>query len=274
MIVPSRMKYRKQVQQSNNTPKHWLTTVLGIIAAVVLFVCALAQTTVLNEQYMTNQIVSSTVSDQIQNDINSSLSSYGIDTQVINTKQTRKILKQVVHQVYEGKSIHINIEDVMNNDESKLGNTLSSYGVPSALISQLPTGSVNEQISSVVNNRLNNSEIQQLETSIKIARVVTFAGLIISVAILLLIVIRNLFSKTIIRDFRWITLLSSGIFALLLMATKKIIQGYSSDMASFANVIHNISENVLSIGWQMVMVDIGLSIVLFIISLVLSRQRS
>ena len=274
MIVPSRMKYRKQVQQSNNTPKHWLTTVLGIIAAVVLFVCALAQTTVLNEQYMTNQIVSSTVSDQIQNDINSSLSSYGIDTQVINTKQTRKILKQVVHQVYEGKSIHINIEDVMNNDESKLGNTLSSYGVPSALISQLPTGSVNEQISSVVNNRLNNSEIQQLETGIKIARVVTFAGLIISVAILLLIVTRNLFTKTIIRDFRWITLLSSGIFALLLMATKKIIQEYSSDMASFANVIHNISENVLSIGWQMVMVDIGLSIVLFIISLVLSRQRS
>ncbi len=268
------MEYRKQTNQPHNASKHWLTTLLGVLASVVLFICALAQTTVLNEQYMTNEIISSSVSSQIKSDVNSSLSSYGIDTNVINDQQTRKILKQVIHQVYEGKNVHISVDNIINDNESKLSETLSGYGVPSSVISQLPTGSINDQISSIINSRLNNDEIQELETGIKIARVSTLIGLVISVVILLLIVIRNLFSRTIIRDFRWITLIGGGIAAGILIMTKPVVQSYAQDFASFANVIQEISTNILKIGWQMVMVDIVVAVILFIISFFLRRRRS
>ena len=92
--------------------------------------------------------------------------------------------------------------------------------------------------------------------------------------ILLLIVIRNLFSRTIIRDFRWITLIGGGIAAGILIMTKPVVQSYAQDFASFANVIHEISTNILKIGWQMVMVDIVVAVILFIISFFLRRRRS
>lgn len=274
MILPSRVEYRHQNKQEHDVPKHWLTTILGVVAAIVLLICALAQTTILNEQYMTNEIVNSSVSNQIQNDINSSLSSYGLDTNVISGQQTRKILKQVIHQVYQGKNVRVNVENIVDDNESRLSETLSSYGLPSAVINQLPTGSINEQISSVVNGRINNDQLHELETGITIARASTLAGLVVSVVVLLLIVIRNLFSRTIIRDFRWITFYSGVIFACFLIMIKPVIKSYSQDFASFANVIHEISANILKIGWQMVAVDIGLAIILFIISFFLGRRRS
>ena len=56
--------------------------------------------------------------------------------------------------------------------------------------------------------------------------------------------------------------------------TKPVVQSYAQDFASFANVIHEISTNILKIGWQMVMVDIVVAVILFIISFFLRRRRS
>lgn len=272
--LPSRKQYRKSTVQPVRVAHHWGTTVLGVIAAVVLLVCALAQTTVLNESFMVNQIASSQVGQEVKNDINASLSSYGIDDQIITTKQTNRLLKQAVHQIYEGKNIRLDMSGVMGNVEDKAGNTLSSYGVPSSVINSLPTGSLNDQVSSIVNSRINNDDVTELEGWLRTLRLVTIIGLILSVIVLLLIVIRDAVAKTVVRDFRWVTLLSGIVSAGLVMVIKPVLQSYASDYASFSNVINQISGAILNVGWQMVLVDLGLAVVLFIISLVFHHHKA
>lgn len=272
--MSSRRQYRESEAQTKSAPKHWLSTFIGIIAAVVLFMCLFARSTVLNENFMSNEIVSSNVGKQVRNDINASLSSYGIDEDVISTKQANQLLQQGLKQVYAGKPVRLDFSSVLGNLEGRASSTLSSYGVPSSVISQLPTGSLNSQVSATLNSRINNQQIQQVEDALKMANSVTISGIVISVILLVLIAVRDLVGRTVVRDFRWITLISGMISAGFLAMVKPLVHGYSADFASFATVISKITTDVVRVGWHMVLVDLALAIILFIISLIFYRRKA
>lgn len=275
ITLPSRKQYRERaVSQPAKVAHHWVTTIIGICAAVVLLFSSLLQTTVLNENFMTDQITSSQVGQEVKNDINASFSSYGINGQLITTKQVNQLVKQAVHQVYAGKAIHLDTSEIMDGVQGRASNTLSSYGVPSTVINKLPTGALNDQVSSIINSRINTQEVTELENGIRLARVITITGLIIAVLMLLLIVVRTWLTRTVTRDFRWITLVSGIVSAGLLIMVKPVLNSYASDYASYSAVINQISSAILKVGWQMVLVDLGLALVLWVISLVFHRRRA
>lgn len=272
--MPSRREYRAENKKPKATRKHWLSTIVGVIAAVVLFACLFVHTTILNESYMSTEIINSGVGKQVKNSLNASLSSYGIDEQIITTKQTNKLLKQGIKQIYQGKPVKLDYSEVLDGLENKADNTLSSYGLPSSLISELPTGSLNSQVSSALNSKINTQQIQEVESDIKLANGLTITGIVVSVVVLVLIAVRNLISRTIIRDFRWITLISGIISAALLSTVKPLVQNYSADMASFSSVVQKITDDVVQVGWQMVLVNLVIAGVLFIISFIFHRRRA
>ncbi|WP_251547162.1 hypothetical protein [Limosilactobacillus caecicola] len=272
--MPSRMEYRQQVQPVETPKHHWGTTIIGALAVVLLVICALAKATVLNEKFVEQQVTSSAVSAEVKNDLNASLASYGLSGGVITTKQTRQLLKQATRQVYQGKRLHLDMSSVSNSLENKAVGVLSSYGVSSSVLSSLPTGSVNDQVSTIINNRINSEAITNLENGLRLGRLLNLTGLIISIIILMLIVMRSWFTKTLVRDFRWITLLGGLGSALLLVSARPVIHSLQVDYASFSTVINQVSNAILKVGWQMVIVDLVLAIVLWMVSLFLRGHRS
>ena len=271
--VPSRKQLRELNQGSSVQNKHhWGTRLLGICAVIVLLFCSFAQATVLSERFMVKELTNSGLAREVRNDVNASLASYGIQGDVITTSQTNQLLKQAIHQIYQGKPLQLDTSDVANTVQNSAGNTLAKYGVSSSLISDVPTSSINNQVSTIINNRLNTSDVKKLETGIHVARVGSIIGLVVSIIVLLLIVIRDVFSKAIIADFRWITLLSGILSAFGLSLIKP--ERYASDYASFSEVINEIGHAILKVGWQMIMVDLGLAIFLFIIAFVFNRRKA
>lgn len=272
--MPSRREFRTVQQHSTAVPKHWLSTLVGIIAAVVLMVCLFVHSTVLNQQFMSTEVVHSSMAKQVKNDINASLSSYGIDEQIVTTKQTNKLLTQGIKQIYQGKPVKLNFASVLGGLEDRADNTLAGYGLPESLISQLPTGSLNSQISATLNSRINGTQVQQVENAIKTGNRITIAGIMISVVILVLVAVRDLFSRTVLRDFRWITLISGLIMVVLILMIQPLVQSYSADLASFQNVIKQITADTIKVGWQMVAVDLTLAVVLWLVSFIFHRQKA
>ena len=269
-----------QIRQQQVAPKpakairHWLIKLVGILAMVILFVCSLARTTILNEHYMAREIDHTEVSEQLKNDVNASLASYGIDNDIVTEKQASKLLKQAVHQVYRGETIHLDFDDVLENLEGQTTATLSNFGVPSSVIKDLPTESLNTQLSSSINSRINGEEIQEVESELKLARALTLCGLIASIVILLLIVIIDWFSQMIVSDFKWIVLIGALLNGGLLLIAKPIAMSFAQDYASYQQVIMKICQDVFKTGWQIVIVEIVLAIVLLIISLSFHHRKA
>ena len=159
-----------------------------------------------------------------------------------------------------------------NAVQGRVGNTLAKYGVSSSLTNDVPTSSINSQVSTIINNRINTTDFAKLENGIHVARVGSIIGLVVSIIVLLMIVIRDIFAKALIADFRWITLLSGILSAFSLSLLKP--ERYANNYASFAEVINEIGHAILKVGWQMIMVDLGLAIFLFIIAFVFNRRKA
>lgn len=272
--MASRSEYRNEKKLDASKPhKHWIGTIFGIIAGLVLFTSLLINSTILNESFMTKQITRSSVVNTVHSEVNSSLSSYGINQEILTTAQTKKIVKQITHEVYNDQTIHINVSSILGNVEGKASSELSQYGISSDIINSLPTGSVNSQISTIINSRLNSSSLQNLEVAIKSARIITITLMIVAVIVLLLICIRNVFTNTVVRDFRWITLFTGILSAAILMIAKNFVNDYTVEYASYKTSILQISNAVLQIGWQMVIVILVISIVLFGLSVVFKARN-
>lgn len=271
--MPSRKQLREDQRLTRPTNgHHWITRVIGVIAVTVLLFCSLAQTTILNERFMTKELINSNLASEVQNDVNASLSGYGIQGNVITVQQTNKLLKQGIHQIYQGKPIQLDTSDVTSSLQNQAGNTLAKYGISSTVISNAPTSTINSQVATVLNHRLNTQDVAELEDGIHIARVIAMIGLAVSIIILVLIAVRSAFARSIVADFRWITIVSGLLSAALLSAIKP--ENYASDYASFASVITQTGHSILKIGWQMVCVDLVIAGLLLIMGLVFKRFRA
>ncbi len=271
--VPSRKQLRDAKQSGMPVQSHhWVTRLVGTIALIILLFCSLAQTTVLNERFMTKELVNSSLANEVQNDINANLSSYGIQGRIVTTDQTNKLLKQAIHQVYQDEPIQLNTSDVVNSIQNRAGNTLSKYGISSSLVNSVPTSSISNQLASILNNRLNTKDVAKLENDIHVARTITIIGLVTSIIILVLLAVRGMVTKSIVADFRWMTLISGIVSVGVLSLIKPA--NYASSYASFSSSIMQVSRSILKIGWQMVCIDIIIAVLLFIIGLFFKRGRA
>ncbi|WP_295729949.1 hypothetical protein [uncultured Limosilactobacillus sp.] len=271
--MPSRKQLRDAKQSGMPVQSHhWVTRLVGTIALIILLFCSLAQTTVLNERFMTKELVNSSLANEVQNDINANLSSYGIQGRIVTTDQTNKLLKQAIHQVYQDEPIQLNTSDVVNSIQNRAGNTLSKYGISSSLVNSVPTSSISNQLASILNNRLNTKDVAKLENDIHVARTITIIGLVTSIIILVLLAVRGMVTKSIVADFRWMTLISGIVSVGVLSLIKPA--NYASSYASFSSSIMQVSRSILKIGWQMVCIDIIIAVLLFIIGLFFKRGRA
>lgn len=253
--------------------RHWVSTLLGIFAMLVLMLCLLMNTTVLNEKFVAREVTQSTVGSEIQSEINSSLSTYGIEGETITKKQTNELLSTAVKQVYSGQPIKLDLSDILSNLEDGTTSTLSNYGVPSELKNSV-TDSVNSEVTNIINSRINTPAVNQFESQIKLAKTLMIIGLVVSVALLFIIALYDLFSHTLLRDFRWITIVAGGLFALLLSFFKPLIVSAVSTDVTMKSLATPIVNDIIRQGNFLSLGIIVVGLILLVLSIVMKRRSA
>lgn len=272
----SRKSLRKQAQPDASATKprrHWVSTVVGILAMLIMMFCLLLNTTVLNEEFVANEITQSTVSGEIQSQINSSLSQYGVAGETITKKQTNELLKTAVKQVYSDHPIKLDLYDILNNLEDDTNDTLSNYGVSDELKNSV-TDSVNTEVTNIINSKINTPAVTQFESRIKLAKTLVIVGLIASVAILFMVALYDLFTHTLLRDFRWIMIISGSLFAIFLNWLKPLITSAISTDVTINSLATPIVNDILKqVNWLTIGV-VAIGLILFTMSLLIRRRMA
>lgn len=272
----SRESLRRQAQpevKASKPRRHWISTVIGILAMLIMMGCLLLNTTVLNEEFVAREITQSAVGKEIQSQINSSLSQYGVAGETITKKQTNELLRTAVKQVYSGRPIKLDLSDVLSNLEDGTTNTLSNYGVSSDLRNSV-TDSVNTEVTNIINSQINTPAVAQFESRIKLAKTLVVVGLIASVAVLFMVALYDLFAHTLLRDFRWIMLISGSLFAVFLNWLKPLITNAISSDVTMNSLATPIVNDILRQGNLLTVGVVVIGLVLFVMSLIIRRRMA
>jgi membrane-anchored glycerophosphoryl diester phosphodiesterase (GDPDase) len=101
-------KVEKSVEKSiEETPKkrHFLYCLWGVICVTLLGLTLLINSTLLNVNFVKEEVTSSSLESVMLNQVNSSLTQYGISTSVLKKSDTDKLINQAIDQVYAGEKL-------------------------------------------------------------------------------------------------------------------------------------------------------------------------
>lgn len=260
------MTSRESLRNTNSSVKpvrkHWITTFLGIIAFVVLLAALLLNTTVLNEHFALKELSQTTLNSQIKDQINDSFNAYGMTGEVVDQKQTDELLKTAIKQVYAGKPIHLDVSDVVGNLQDS-NSLLQGYQLPGTI-----SDGIDDTVNEVINNSINSSQLTTVEQYLKHGRRLVIISLTISILVLLVIAIYDLFTGTILRDFRWICLVSTLIFWGGISFAQSAIASQLTNDTTWGPIVNSIVKAVYHQGEYFVIAMLILSVFLFVFSII------
>lgn len=271
MITRSELRKQQAAEQPENKQpaKRPLKSVwLGTVLIVLLVVGMLLKATILNPSFVANEIVASPITSELQSQINGQLSQNGLVNLKISDEDTKELVKQATKQVYAGEDINLDLDKLENKWQTQLNQQLSSYGLSTTM---LPSGSLDQlqnQLNQTINQQLNTAPIQTAVKTIKTAKVIVNAVLVVSLLGLVILGIKNLIQKTLLAYFSWATTIASGVVILLIKGAEVMVKQITQNDSQDAATIVTISQDVFAKSWQFVVGIIIVAVVCWILRII------
>ncbi|KRN19169.1 hypothetical protein IV79_GL001541 [Pediococcus claussenii] len=148
--------------------------------------------TVFNENYMTKQIQHSDVASQINQNIDQQTSKLGLqNTNLVGSDLINQVLKNMVHQFYQGETVQVDNNLVTNQVEQSLG---SNTGI----LQQGITGMVVSGVVQAINTQINSEKISSYSKTMSDTRRInsfteTAAFILLAVCMILALIKKALF---------------------------------------------------------------------------------
>lgn len=252
------------------TPKrhYFLYCLWGVLSVILLGLALLVNSTLLNVDFVKKEVTSSSLESVMLNQVNSSLTQYGISTSVLKKSATDKLIDQAVDQIYAGENINLDLTPVINSVNSSVNSQLAQYGLSTSMLPSGSSSAITGNINSMVNNQLNTSEVTQLIDGIKIAKTVTNVILMISILSLGVLIIKGIWQHHLIGSFRWICLWGTVFYTGIIMAFHAAAIQISESQSDLSPFISQIANDFQQIGFRSSIIMIVISIVLFILQFV------
>ena len=225
-----RQKQQADVSVKQPRHHHFGATFLGILLTMVIAIAVLLNATVLDADFAADELADSPISTQLQEEVNGSLSEYGVSGSLLTTKETHRLVRQAVKQVYAGKSIKLDLTNVEKRLQSKVDDELGSYGLSTSLLPSSATSEFNQQLTNQVNQKLNTDEVQTA-------------------------------AKTILAVFSWSTAWSAGLYFGFVWLIKLGINQAAQEQPDYASTIATIGNDVLTRGWRIAWLLLVLALV-------------
>ena len=262
----SREEMHRQKQQADVSVKqprhhHFGATFLGILLTMVMAIAILLNATVLDADFAADELADSPISTQLQEEVNGSLSEYGVSGSLLTTKETHRLVRQAVKQVYAGKSIKLDLTNVEKRLQSKVDDELGSYGLSTSLLPSSATSEFNQQLTNQVNQKLNTDEVQTAAKTITTVKTVVNVLLAISGVALAVLIVWSLFKHCFLAVFSWSTAWSAGLYFGFVGLIKLGINQAAQEQPDYASTIATIGNDVLTRGWRIAWLLLALALV-------------
>ncbi len=236
---------KKAPAPTSKRPRHIFGHLLAVVAALLFLTTAWAQQTVLNETAAKQVATNDTVVSAVKSELNGSLVKYGLEN-LVTTKATKSVLTQLVGEVYENKSIQLDLSSITNRATSEATSTLASYGVS---VDSSLTSSASSTIQSVVNSQLNTSGLQEVETNLAWIKTANLIALVVSGVLVVLLAIRELVNRALGRYLLVVGLFSGAAFLVLVWEVNSLVQGYSTSSTIESALVSAITSAVIPKGF-------------------------
>lgn len=233
---------KKAPAPTSKRPRHIFGHLLAVVAALLFLTTAWAQQTVLNETAAKQVATNDTVVSAVKSELNGSLVKYGLE----NLVTTKSVLTQLVGEVYENKSIQLDLSSITNRATSEATSTLASYGVS---VDSSLTSSASSTIQSVVNSQLNTSGLQEVETNLAWIKTANLIALVVSGVLVVLLAIRELVNRALGRYLLVVGLFSGAAFLVLVWEVNSLVQGYSTSSTIESALVSAITSAVIPKGF-------------------------
>lgn len=252
--------------QSFPKAKHYFRfRIVGTFFLTLLTLMMLINSTILNRDFAKHQIESSSLESLMLDQVNSSLTQYGISTSVLSKNETDKIISQAIDQVYSGEKINLDLSPVLANVNSSVNDQLAQYGLSTSMLPAGGTSSITSNVNSAVNSQLNTPVVAQVTTGIRIAKVVVNLILFASLAMLVILIMKAGWQKHLLASFSWISLLTLLVFNLLVTGIKVVVSQSGAQFPDLSPFITQVVEAVQQRGMTYSLLLGGLAIILFVI---------
>ncbi len=242
-------------------PHHFWASFLGVLLTLIIAVGLLLNATVLNADFAADELADSPISTQLKEQVNSSLSEYGVSGSLLTIKETKRLVKQAVKQVYAGKNIKLDLTNIEKRLQSKVDDELGAYGLSTSMLPDSATSQFNSQLTNQVNQKLNTSEVQTAAKTITTIKTVVNVMLIISGIALAVLMAWSLFTHCFLQIFSWSTTWTAGLYFGLVWLIKLGTAQAAQTEPDYASTIVKIGNDVLVKGWQMAWLLLILAIV-------------
>lgn len=256
-----RQKQQADVSVKQPRHHHFGATFLGILLTMVIAIAVLLNATVLDADFAADELADSPISTQLQEEVNGSLSEYGVSGSLLTTKETHRLVRQAVKQVYAGKSIKLDLTNVEKRLQSKVDDELGSYGLSTSLLPSSATSEFNQQLTNQVNQKLNTDEVQTAAKTITTVKTVVNVLLAISGLALAVLIVWSLFKHCFLAVFSWSTAWSAGLYFGFVWLIKLGINQAAQEQPDYASTIATIGNDVLTRGWRIAWLLLVLALV-------------
>lgn len=229
---------------------------------VLLMLSLILNQTILNAKFVTNEITHSDLSSTLIENINGSLSQYGISTSAISKREANRLITQAVDQVYAGKKINLDLEPVVSGLDNSVSQAAAQYGIEGQLPNSVSSG-ISSTLSASINNQLNTPEVEQFTSIISIVRTVNHLIMIISVLVLLFLIILTVLRRNFVQVFSWIGLWGTIIGCLLIMGLAEMIVQLGSLYPDYSSFTAQLATAFRSQALHLWLIILVLTILLF-----------
>lgn len=235
----------KQDEQSSPAPvkQHHKGFILGgVIVLTLLFVSLLMNMTVLNSRFVIHEATNSVIEDNLVSQVNGGLEKYGISSSVLTKKDTNKLIKQAVNQVYAGKRIKLDLTPVVKHVGTSASNELSQYGIEVNIPSQV-TGGVAAELNAEVNSQVNTPAVTTFIDDLKVAKTACNLVEVISGLILLVLVGWSLIDHHLWQSFSWIGLWTLVVGTVLVQISRQLVLQAAQDEPDYTSLIAQVMND-------------------------------
>lgn len=266
----SRAEYQRRHQEQAVAPleadlgprigHHFFLALLTVLATLTLLITILINGTVLNESFAKQELTNSSLATSLQNMINQSVSQYGYSGTVVTTKQANQLIEQVVEEVYEDKTIQVDLSSIESSLTNQASEQLAStLGISVSLANNSAIAAIENQLSQQVNSQLNTSQLQEAASTIKTSKLITNMVLLVSIIVLVMCLVAAIFLRTVscpitIGDaMAWVSLLFSGLLLL-----PQLWSGAITDDQTLAPLVSQVETDVVNKGWSLVVIPVAI----------------
>lgn len=278
--MTSREEYQQQQTAENqqfndelpSRQTHW-KTVLGLaICLWALLVSFWLYRTILKKNFATNEVQQTVVADQLNQEIDNVLADYAVPRSVLTKRESVKLTRQAVTDVYNNQAINLDLSSVTDRLESSVSEMAGSYGVDVNSVAGNSLSALTNQLNSAVNQRVNTQQVKTFTHQLHVAKLVNMAVLAASGVLTIVLLVSAAVKRGFLAISSWALTLTSLLSAVSILGSGSIARQFSRAIPDFSSSIVAVWGDVSRFGWYLVALVIVLAIICWVGRILMVRR--